>query len=161
MRFQPKVVGEIGEAGRHLQRRVTGRRRREILENNRRQRGIGVPRAGHVETNHMRQHERIRQSVGHMEMAAKRIGQRVHRRHRGVGERHAGQHRAHQHVAAGLAIAAVAASHPVVAPEKAERFDRQTIGDRIFLDLGGVGLNRVDHRVDAGGGRDLGRQTER
>ena len=91
-----------------------------------------------------------------MEMPAERIGERVHSSDRRVGEGHAGKHRAEQHVGAGAAILGRDAGLADVAAKQTQRFARQAVGKDILLVLRGVGLDRVHHRVDAGGSGDVG-----
>ena len=80
--------------------------------------GVMVGRVRHVKAQHMRQHQRIRQAVRHMENAADRVRQRMHRGHRRIRERLAGKIGAQQHGLARFQVAAVFAGSDQVARQQ-------------------------------------------
>ncbi|MNP20965.1 hypothetical protein D3C76_1135680 [compost metagenome] len=73
----------------------------------------------------MRQYQGIGQAMGDMEVAAQRIGQRMHRCHRRIGECLTGQARTEQHGLAGLAVTAVVHRLVKVAGQQAQRLTGQ------------------------------------
>ena len=97
----------------------------------------------------------------HVVVAAQRIGQRVHGRHRRVGEGLAREGGAQQHGLARGAVGAVAAGRQQVAAEQAQCLACQRVGQGVLLVAPGVGLDGMDHGVDAGGRRGQARQPER
>ena len=96
-----------------------------------------------------------------MVVAAERIGQSMHRRDRGIGEGLARQGRAEQHRLARAAILSVRAGGDQVAAEQPQSLPRQRIADRVLLDLAGIGLDGMHHRVDARRRRMGRRQADR
>ena len=68
-----------------------------------------------------------------MVVPAQRVGQGVHRRHRGVGEGLAGEAGAQQHGLARLAVATVVHRLVEVGAEQAQRLAAEQVGQGFFL----------------------------
>ncbi len=98
--------------------------------------------------------------MGHMEMPAQWIGQRMHRRHRGVGEGHAGQHGAEQHVATGFLVLRGFTHCAEIGTQQLQAFARQGVGNEILQAFGRVGLDAMHHGIDTRGGRHVLRQAQ-
>ena len=92
--------------------------------------------------------------------AAERIGERVDRADRRIGKGLAGKHRAAQHRLARRNIAALETGSFDIGRQQPERLDRQHVGDRILGMAAGKGLDRMNHRVDSGGGGNGSGQPE-
>ena len=93
-------------------------------------------------------------------MTAQRIGQGVHRRHRGVGESLAREAGAQQHAFTGLAVAALAHRRTDIARQQAQCLAREVVGKGILLVTGGIGLDGMHHGVHPGHGGDRRRQPQ-
>ncbi|MNT01948.1 hypothetical protein D3C72_1364350 [compost metagenome] len=107
----------------------------------------------------MGQHQCIGQPMGNMKVPAQRIGQRMHRGDWRIGKGLTGQARTEQHGLTCLAVTAVVHRLIEVAGEHVQGFAGQQVGQRVTLELAGVGFDGVDHGIDTGGSGDRWRQA--
>ena len=98
-----------------------------VWQDNGRQLGVQVGRHRRVEALHMRQYQRVRQPVCHVEHAAYGIGQRMNGRSRRVGKRLSGQCRAQQHRLPRGQIGAVFTGYQPIIEQQSQRLARQHI----------------------------------
>ena len=115
-----------------------------------------------VEAQHMRQDERVRETMRNVEMTAERVGERMDGGDGRIGEGLAGEHGAEQHFAPRLDVATVAHGSEQRAAHQRQRLARQQPRDGIAVGVQrGIGLDGMDHGVDAGRRGDMRRQAER
>ncbi|EGF30651.1 hypothetical protein IMCC9480_1067 [Oxalobacteraceae bacterium IMCC9480] len=124
---------------------------------------VGIQMRGNrrIEAQHMRQHQCIRQAMRHMEMPSERVSQCMHRRHRRIRKSLPRQRRTEQHRFTRNAVVAISAGSDDMRRQQRQRLLRQHVRQRIFQAHAGISLDRMDHRIDAGGGSGSRRQTQR
>lgn len=89
----------------------------------------------------------------HVKVAADRIRQGVHGRHRRVREGHAGEHCPLQHRAACGEVTAIVQHAAQIVRQQQERTNGQAIGEMILFQLRGIRLDGMHHGVDTRHGR--------
>ena len=97
----------------------------------------------------------------HVEVSAQRIRQRVHRRHRRIGKRHARQQRPFQHGAPRIEVVTVFQHSSQIVRQQRQRARCETVGQQILLVPRRIRLDCVHHGVDAGHRRHPMRESER
>ena len=106
---------------------------------------------GGVEAQDLVHHEGVCQAVCHMVEGAQLVGHGVHYAEEGVGECHACHGGGVGDLLAGLDVVAVLVGNRQPGEQVLECLERKAVGVVRCHD-GGDGLERVGHRVDAGGG---------
>ena len=99
--------------------------------------------------------------MGHVEQRTNGVGEGVDGGDRCVGEGLPGEHGAEQHFAARAQITAVFHGTRQPLGQQQRCLPGEAVRQRVLAQLGGIGLDRVHHRVDAGVGGDVGRQARR